>query len=45
MKSCHEGAFTAGHLWMAALCGAIAVLVLVAVLRDLAASRDPPPEG
>ena len=40
MKSCPEGAFTASHLWMAALCGAVIMLVLVAVLRDLAASRD-----
>ena len=45
MKSCPEGAFTAGHLWMAALGGAMVILVVVGVLRDLAASRDPPPEG
>ncbi len=45
MKSCPEGAFTSGHLWMAALCGAIVMLVLMSVLRDLAASRDPPDGG
>jgi hypothetical protein len=42
MKSCPEGAFTSGHLWMAALCGFILAVVVVGVLRDLAASRDPP---
>ena len=42
MRSCPEGAFTAGHLWMAALGGAILMLVVVAVLQDLAASRKPP---
>jgi len=42
MKSCPEGAYTFGHLGMAALCGAIVILVLVAILRDVEASRDPP---
>ena len=34
MRSCPEGAFTAGHLWMAALGGAIAMLVMVMILLD-----------
>lgn len=45
MKSCPEGAFTSGHLWMAALGGAMVILVVVGAMRDLAASRDPPNEG
>jgi hypothetical protein len=42
MRSCPDGVFTAGHLWMAALCGAMVILVVVGVVRDLMASRDPP---
>ncbi|MFK5596793.1 hypothetical protein ACFZ8E_07285 [Methylobacterium sp. HMF5984] len=36
--------FTAGHLWMAALCGAIVMLVVV-ILKHLAARRDPAPDA
>ena len=45
VKMCSEGAFIAVHLCMAGLGGAVGILVRVAVLRDLAASRDPPFEG
>ena len=34
MRSCPEGAFTAGHLWMAALTGGIVILVVVMILLD-----------
>ena len=45
VKMCPEGAFIAGHLRMAGLGGAIAILIRVAVLQDLAPSRDPPLNG
>ncbi|MCJ2039859.1 hypothetical protein MKK55_13060 [Methylobacterium sp. J-059] len=45
MKSCPEGAFTSGHLWMAALCGLILGIVVTSVLRNAGMLRDTPPNG
>ena len=42
MKMCPEGNFTAGHLWMAALAGAIAMLIVVMILLNRGVLRDPP---
>ncbi|WP_279593036.1 MULTISPECIES: hypothetical protein [unclassified Methylobacterium] len=41
MKTCPEGAFTAGYLWMAGLGGAVLMLVAAMILRDLTATHDP----
>ena len=38
--SCPEGAFTGGHLWMAALGGAIAMLVVMMILLDRGALEE-----
>ena len=44
MKSCPEGAFTGGHLWMAGLGGAIAMLVVVMILLGRAVLKNPTEE-